>query len=149
MKLSFIGSLKRYLGLFGAILCLFLCLAEVAEAPIRPAPKYYTIKVRLTAYSSLQPREGNKNAMGKCARNEKGVAVARGLLPLGTRIQLPNGQIRIVDDHTSKWAARKFKGMLVDVRYFESIKSKPESRAVNKELRKYDKGWGEIKVFSK
>lgn len=119
-------------------------LQSVAECPTMP---YYYMKVRLTCYSPKQPRESSKTALGTCAKNEYGVAVPKGFLPFGTKIVLPNGDDRIVDDRTSRWAGKKFGGKLVDIRYYTTIKSKPKSRSVKKELRKLDMGYGIIRVY--
>lgn len=119
----------------------------IVQAPIS---NYYYVKVRITAYSSKQPREKSKTAMGKSAKNEKGVATHKSFLPFGIKIELPNGDIRIVDDRIPNKSAKKFNYNVIDVRYYESIDAKPKTRAVNRELRrKYDMGWDIIKIYRK
>lgn len=130
----------------GSIITLILCLigSGVAQAP---TSTYKRVKVRLTAYSPKQPRESNKNHRGQSVKDEDGVAVPKGLLPDGTIIRLPNGEYREVDDRIPRKSARKFDYRVVDVRYYQSINSKPKTRAVNKELaREFDMGWGYIEV---
>ena len=115
-----------------------------------PAPDV-RIKVRITAYSPKQPHEGNKNALGRCAKNEDGVSVSRYLrkhynIRNGDTLMFSDGSTRIVDDKPARWAERKFGGKLVDRRFYESIKSRPETRKVNRELMKFDLGWDWITV---
>lgn len=136
-------------------LILLIGMANVAATPTaRPVYSAPGLKryVRITAYSPKQPAEGNKNSLGKCAKNERGVSVSRYLrkkydIDDGDIIVFSDGDRRIVDDKPARWSERKFKGMLVDRRFYQSIKSKPETRAVNKELRKLDLGWDWIKVI--
>jgi len=132
-------------------LILFL-MAGTIKAPTHSIVGWKTDRVlhnyRITAYSSKQPREGNKTATNKCAKNEIGFATPRnGSIKLGEYVRLPNNEIRIADDKTSKWASRKFKGRLIDVRYYQSIKSKPETKSVTKELcRRFDMGRDDIEI---
>lgn len=134
-------------------LVLVLGMAQTAAAPVKPVESI-RLKVRITAYSPKQIAEGNKNAIGKCAKNEDGVSVSRYLrqkydIDNGDTIVFSDGDRRIVDDKPARWAERKFKGKLVDRRFYESIKSKPETRAVNKELRKFDLAWDWITIIKK
>jgi uncharacterized protein YwbE len=116
-------------------------MGSLAEAPCTP---YYYVKVRLTKFSPKQKGETYKNATG--GRLKEGDLASR-TFPLGTKIQMPDGNIGIVKDRTSKWAHRKFNGKLVDECLIQSIKSKPKSRAVNRELMRHDEGWNYIKVY--
>jgi len=115
---------------------------------IRPSLTIYEYRwVRITAYSPKQPREGYKNHKGKIVKNERGIAVPKGFLTDGTRVILPNGEIRIVDDRIPLKSSKKFNHQTVDVRYYYSIKSKSKTRAVNRELRKkFDLGYGYIRI---
>jgi hypothetical protein len=122
---------------------LLFTLISIAEAPTMP---YYFIRVRLTTYSAKQPKETSVTSLGKCAKNENGVAVPKGFLPYGTKIILPNGNARKVDDRVPNKSARKFNYKVVDTRYYETITARPKSKQVNKQLRKLDMGYGFIKV---
>ncbi len=139
--------MKISLRVLGASLFVILLRALIVDAPTMP---YYYIRVRITAYSQKQPYESSKTSLGKTSKNEIGAAVPKGFLPYGTKIVLPNGQRRIVDDRVPQKSVRTHKTKcVVDARYFESVKSKSKTRAVNKELRKkFDMGWGTIKVFT-
>lgn len=128
---------------------LFLVLTMSAPA-MAPGWRIERLYVRLTAYSPKQPREGHHNRYGEDVRNEKGIAVPDALdIPYGTLIRLPNGNVRVVDDtYPTRTARKKFKNMVMDVRYYQSIKSKPKTKAVNKEIcRHFDKGWGYVEVL--
>ena len=124
---------------------LFLILMTgIVEAPCLP---YYYIKVRLTCYSVKQPKEGNRTSLNKCAKNERGVAVPKGFLSYGTKIILPDGDERKVDDRIPNKSARKFNYKVVDIRFYETITARPKTKLVNKQLRKLDMGWDYIKVY--
>ena len=109
-----------------------------------PVCQFKTYKVRLTKWSPKQRGETYKNAMG--GRLKEGDLASR-MFPLGTVIYMPDGSWGVVKDRPSKWAHEKFRGRLVDECLIQSIKSKPKTRAVNKELRKYDEGWGEVRIL--
>lgn len=131
-------------AILGCLILIFW-LGSIAEAPILP---YYWLKVRILAYSPKQPREGHKTATGKSARNEIGASCHKSFLPLGSVIEW-RGQKRIIDDRTP-FKAVKIIGTnnLIELRWYESIKAKQKTRAVNKELRKrFDGGWGIVKVW--
>ena len=119
-------------------------MAGVIQAP---TTEYYSVVCRITAYSSKERFEHNKTALGKSANNEKGVATHKSFLPFGTKIEY-KGQVRIVDDRVPSRSAKKFNYKVVDFRYYQSLDSKPKTRAVNRELRKkFDGGWGVIKIY--
>lgn len=115
---------------------IFLLNLEV-KAPCWRIERMY---VRLTAYSPKQRFEKSVNHKNKSIRNENGVAVPKGLIPDGTVVRLPNGDFRVVDDRVPR--------NVVDVRYYQSIKSKPKTRAVYKELcKKFGMGKDYIEVY--
>lgn len=113
----------------------------MAETPVY---QWKTYRVRLTKWSPKQKGETYKNALG--GRLKEG-DLASWMFPLGTVVYMPDGSWGVVRDRPSRWAHKKFKGRLVDECLIESIKSKPKTKAVNKELKKHDEGWGEIKVI--
>lgn len=112
-------------------------LNSVAQAPCFRITKLY---VRITAYSPKEIGEKSINHKGKSIKDERGIAVPKGFIPDNTMVRLPNGQTRIVNDRMPK------KGNKIDVRYFQTLKSKSKTRAVSKELCKLDMGkdWIEI-----
>lgn len=116
------------------------------------APEYKTIlvkipNVRILAYSPKQPRESSKLPNGKSARNEIGCSVPKRFLPYGTPVIFPNKQRRIVDDRTPETAVKIIGTRnLIELRWYQSIKSKPKTKSVNKEVRKKDMGWDSIYV---
>ena len=132
-----------------ALILIFTFMAiEQAQAPTY---KMMTLRVRQTAYSPKQPRESDRNHKMKKIRNEIGVAIPKQLMKL-----IPDGSVvytdddvRVADDRYGAKGASRFGGNCIDLRYFQSIKSKPKTKAVNRELRRrFDNGWGNIKVKS-
>lgn len=123
------------------IILLIGLMAGIVEAP---TTAFYCVRVRLTKYSPKQRGETHKNAMGGRLREGD---LSSYMVPLGTKIQMPDGSFGIVKDRPAKWAHKKFGGKLVDECLIESIKSRPKTKSVNKELRKYDMGWGVVKIY--
>ena len=126
---------------------ILLGIPAIVYAPGRESTRLY---VRITAYSCKQYKESSLVATGKSARNEKGCAVSRHLkkkygIKYGDRIRFSDtGEVRIVDDVMSRWAEKKFKGMLVDRRYYQSLNSKQN---IKKQLYRKDCGWDYIEVL--
>ncbi|MDI6788130.1 MAG: hypothetical protein QME51_07150 [Planctomycetota bacterium] len=142
---------KWLFPLFLAVFMVGYPLSVQAPVYTPKQPIYKKVYVRLTAYSSKEKWEGSRTATGKSARNEKGVAVHKSFpYPFGTNIILPDGQRRIIDDKVPTKSAKRFKLSVVDVRYYESIKSQPKTKAVSKELcKKFDKGYDYIWIETK
>ncbi len=143
--LRFVIWLKKDNLLLSFIIVILM--SGIANAPTMP---YYYVKVRILAYSVKQPKEGYKNALGKSARNEIGASCHKSFLPLGTIVEY-QGDRRMIDDRTP-YKAVKIIGTnrIIELRWYQSIKSKPKTKNVNKELRKkFDKGWDYIKIYYK
>ena len=145
--------MKR-LKLFSIALAIVLLAGSTADAPIHAYLSWKSIKrrVRITAYSCKQPHEKNILADGRKANNELGFAVPRdGSIPLGSYVELPNNKGgRYADDKTSIKASKKFKYNLIDIRWYESIRSKPKTRAVNRELcKRFDMGYAIVTIYLK
>ena len=119
---------------------ILLLIPTIVYAPVYKNKRLY---VRITAYSPKQYRESSINHKGKLVRNEVGVAIPKGLLPDGTKIRLPNGEIRKVDDRIPRKSYRKFKGKHIDVRYFQSV----TKRGIKKQLYKKDMGWNYVEIL--
>ena len=122
-------------------LILSLILLGICSQAYAPDYRYVRVKVRITAYSPFERGEMSINHKGQSIRNEEGFATRHPLIPDGTWIQLPNGEWRVKDDKT----ARKYSNR-IDVRYFDSITAKPKTKAVRKQLRKLDMGYGVILI---
>lgn len=129
---------------------LVLLLASPVLAPeLGSDVKMVVNRVRFTAASAKQRGESNKNAWGQSIKNERYVAVRPGFLPRYTIVRLPNGEIRDVNDHIPKRAERIIgTKKIIDVYYYESVKSKSKTKAVSKELRcKFDQGWDSLEII--
>jgi 3D (Asp-Asp-Asp) domain-containing protein len=99
--------------------------------------KYY---LRITAYSPKEIGESKRGSRNNCIRNERGVALSRDLgIPYGTRVILPNGELRVVDDTTHRRIKKT-----CDVRYYQSV----SKRGIKKQLRELDMGWDYIEVVN-
>lgn len=129
------------------MLGLLLCSAMAYAPGYEPL---YTIKhCRLTAASAKQIGESSKNAWGQSIKNEDYVAVRPGFLPRHTIVRLPNGEVRKVNDHVPRKAQRILgTRRIIDIYYYESIDSRPKTKAVTRELcREFDQGWDDIEVL--
>lgn len=135
------------------VIALLLIMSNLIVAPIQRIVGYRVVKTlknyRILAYSPKQPREGSKNALNQCAKNERGIAVPRQTLSYGTLALLPNGQIRNTDDRSPEKAVKNLgTRRFIEARWYQSIKAQPKTKAVNRELRKYfDMGRGDIKIL--
>ena len=111
------------------------------------------IYARLTAYSPKSPKDGNRNHRGKLVKNETGCAIPWDMINTynlkdGDQLEIEGVGIRTIDDRVPKRAAKKFDYMVVDLRYYHSIRSKPETRAVDRELRRrFDKDYGWVRII--
>jgi hypothetical protein len=129
------------------LVLLILLVCRLSWAPELITVYHRIDDVRILGYSPKQPNEGSKLPNGKSARNEKGCAVPAGFLPYGTVVIFPGGIRRTTDDRTPEKAVRIIgTRKLIELRWYQSIKSKPKTRAVNREVRHKDMGWGSIWV---
>ena len=132
---------------------LLIMLGLLIYGSMAHAPQYKAIKVihhvRILAGSAKQPHEPSKNAWGQSIKNEDYIATLKGWLPRGTIVRLPNGEVRVMNDHVNRKAEKRIgTRRIVEVYYYESVKSRPKTRAVNRELRRdYDQGWDDIEIL--
>lgn len=129
----------KYKTLLGAVLITFSSILDL-QAPITHSVIY---RCRITAYSPKERGESQLGNHNNNIRNEIGVALSRDLLihiPVGSKIRLPNGEIRVVDDTTHRRIKRT-----CDIRYYQSVSK--QRKTLRKQLYVRDLGYSYIEVL--